>query len=148
MGQSERRDDGPERRYLTDALLHARVNVVCKTMGWIVPRSGAPTVKGVYDAIQILDALAVSGARMLDKCVCGDAASVPLRRRPSASGHLPECRESNCAWLGQERGESKPEGMSDFSWFGVFMTECADGCPVAHRSIERGRELWKEHGWL
>jgi hypothetical protein len=52
-------DEGCGYRYLNDAELHARVTVICKAMGWIAPRSGGqPNVKGVYDAIKIVDALA------------------------------------------------------------------------------------------
>lgn len=54
-------------RYLNDAELHAKVYVVCRTMGWVVPHVGEPNIRGVDDAVRIIDALddlAVSASRI------------------------------------------------------------------------------------
>ena len=66
--------------------------------------------------------------------------------RPSyLEGHLPGCTAPTLAEAFPD--ESKPDDMSDASWYEVRIARCERGCPILQRSLDRGRELAKEHGW-
>jgi hypothetical protein len=61
------------------------------------------------------------------------------------SDHLPGCTAKSLAELYPD--EPQPPELSDVSWREIKIALCEPGCPVLQRSLDRGVELAREHGW-
>jgi hypothetical protein len=59
--------------------------------------------------------------------------------------HLPECESKTLAEIYSDI--DKPGFMSDVSWYEIQISDCALGCPIQKKAIERGRELAEKYGW-
>lgn len=70
--------------------------------------------------------------------------------KPKELGHLPGCKTKSVAKMVKryrmESGEDDP-ALARLEESDLRFSDCAEGCPILEKRIQRGIELAQKHGW-